>query len=276
MKKILGIIISQRKLGNSEILVKEIMSSITEECHCELIRLTDLKIEPCKACYACLNLDNGCALKDDFNFVINKINEADALIVGVPVYLLGPHGYYKMLTDRLVAGFKYHPFTAGKPCIVVVPYGVRRWEGYTKAASLVMPHLLQMKIVDYWPVYATLPGESLLNLRNLEYARQLGQRLFNSPAFTPGVRECPYCGSDLFRLLPDNKIECPMCGIEGYLALDAPPTFPPKQECRLAAHNILEHFDGWVRDMKKRFHEEKSKLKEVQKGYGDFDWWIKP
>jgi multimeric flavodoxin WrbA len=276
MKKILGLIISHRKLGNSELLVKEIMRNIPHDCRYELIRLTDMKIDSCIACYKCLEFDNGCVKKDDFNFVMNRIKKADALIIGVPVYLLGPHGYYKMLCDRLVSCFKYHPFTAGKPCIVVVPFGVQRWEGYTKTASLVMPHLLQMKIVDYWPVLATLPGESLMNTANLEYAQDLGRSLFTNEPYVPGPRECPYCGSDLFRLLPDNKIECPLCGIEGYLKIDSMPSFPPNQECRLAANNILEHFDGWVRDMKKKFHEEKDELKGIQKGYKDFDWWVKP
>jgi len=276
MKKVLGLIISQRKLGNSELLVKEIMRSIPFDCNYELIRLTDMNIQSCTACYACLNSDNGCALKDDFNFVMNKINQSDALIIGVPVYLLGPQGCYKVFSDRLVAGFKYAPFTAGKPCIVVVPYGVKGWEGYTKAASLVMPRLLQMKIIDFWPVYATLPGESLMDPANIAYANNLAKRLFKEEAYTPGKRECPYCGSDLFRLHEGDKIECPLCGVEGKLQDDNLPCFPLTNASRFTRDNILEHFDGWVRDMKKKFHKEKAILKEIQKAYRDMDWWIKP
>lgn len=276
MNKVLGLVVSNRKLGNSELLVKEIMLNIPEDCQFELIRLPDMKIESCIACYKCLEYDNGCVKRDDFNFVMEKIKQADALIIGVPVYLLGPQGCYKMLCDRLVAGFKYHPYTAGKPCIIVVPYGTRRWEGYTKAALLVMPNLLQMKIVEYWPVFATLPGESFMNEANREYARNLGQRVFQSGPFVPGPWECPYCGSDLFRLLPGNKIECPMCGIAGDLQSSREPIFAPGQECRLSEHQILEHFDGWVREMKTKFFEEKDQLKTVQKGYKEFDWWIKP
>jgi multimeric flavodoxin WrbA len=276
MKKVLGLVISHRKLGNSEILVKEIISNIPQECQPELIRLTDMKIEPCKACYQCLQPDKDCPIKDDFNFIMNKINHADALIIGVPIYLLGPHGYYKMLSDRMVSAFKFAAFTAGKPCILVVPYGVNRWEGYTRAAALIMPRLLQMKIIDYWQVKATLPGESLLDPANLEYARHLGKNLFDSEAYVPGIRECPYCGSDLFRLRPDNKIECPICMVEGILQADNIPYFSPTDNYRFSATNIVEHFDGWVRNMKKKFHAEKDQLKEVQKVYRDKDWWIKP
>jgi len=91
MKKILGMVISPRKLGNSEILVKEIMSSIPEKCELQLIRLTDMKIDYCRACYHCLQPDVECPIDDDFNFVMKKIMEASALVIGVPVYLLGLH-----------------------------------------------------------------------------------------------------------------------------------------------------------------------------------------
>ncbi len=267
---------SHRKLGNSEILVKEIISNIPQDCQPELIRLTDMKIEPCKACYQCLQPDKDCPIKDDFNFILNKINQADALIIGVPIYLLGPHGYYKMLSDRMVSAFKFAAYTAGKPCILVVPYGVKGWEGYTRAAALIMPRLLQMKIIDYWQVEATLPGESLMDSANLEYAGHLGKKLFDSEAYVPGIRECPCCGSDLFRLHADNKIECPICMAEGIIQADNIPCFSQADNYRFSANNIVQHFDGWVRNMKNKFHDEKDQLKEVQELYRDKDWWIKP
>lgn len=73
MKKVLGLVVSNRKLGNSEILVKEIMNNIPEECSRELIRLTDLEIKPCQACYRCLQPEKACLVQDDFNFVIKKL-----------------------------------------------------------------------------------------------------------------------------------------------------------------------------------------------------------
>lgn len=276
MKKILGLVISQRKLGNSEILVKEIMNNIPADYQPELIRLTDLKIQPCNACYKCLQPNQQCTIKDDFNFIFEKIKQADAIIIAVPVYLLGPHGYYKMLSDRMVSAFKFVAFTAGKPCILVVPYGSQGWEGYTKSAALVMPKLLQMKVIDFWQIRATLPGESLRDPANLEYARRLGQTIFDRETYIPGIRECPYCGSDLFRLLPGNKIECPICSVTGSLQADNIPSFATFDNFRFSATNIAEHFDGWVKDMKKKFQVEKGHLKEVQKMYRDKDWWIKP
>ena len=214
MKKVLGLVVSNRKLGNSEILVKEIINNIPEECNRELIRLTDLEIKPCKACYRCLQPNNACPVRDDFNFVIEKIREADALIIGVPVYFLGPHGYYKMLTDRLLGSQNYSQDTQGKPCIIVMPYGSEGWEGYSKIACMVMPKLLRMKLVDCWQIHASLPGESLLNPENISYARALGRELLNGRKYHDESKECTICGSDLFRLINENQVECPICGLK--------------------------------------------------------------
>ncbi len=276
MKKVLGLVVSNRKLGNSELLLKEIMSSIPEECNRELIRLTDLEIKPCKACYRCLQPHNACPVKDDFNFVIEKIREADALIIGVPVYFLGPHGYYKMLSDRLVGVQSYAKDTEGKPCVIVMPYGTKGWEGYSKAASIVMPKLLRMKLVDCWQIHATLPGESLLNLENISYAKALGRELFNGRKYHARSRECPICGSDLFRLLDENQLECPICGARGILKNNCYPDFTDSDYNRFSEQKMKEHFEGWLWEMIDRFSAEKYYLKELQKGYRDQSLWIKP
>jgi len=276
MKKVLGIVISHRKLGNSELLVKEILNGIPEIYERELIRLTDLKIEPCRACYRCLQPDNDCPVKDDFNFVMDRIKRADAVIIGVPVYILGPHGYYKMLTDRLVGMGNHVKQTQGKPCAIVIPYGTKGWEGYSKAAATIMPRLLQMKIVDCWQVHSTLPGESMLDSGNRKYARQLGQELFSGRIYQPGERDCPFCGSDLFRLRAGGKVECPICGAKGSLDFDNIPNFSGNSHFRFSDKEVAEHFGLWLNQMKQRFWAEKVSLLEVQKEYRDIDWWIKP
>lgn len=52
--KILGLIGSYRKLGNTEVLVKEaLMEAQRHGAEVDMLRLTDLRIEPCKGCMAC-------------------------------------------------------------------------------------------------------------------------------------------------------------------------------------------------------------------------------
>lgn len=276
MKKVLGLVVSERKLGNTELLLKEIMGSVPEPCRRELIRLTELKIEPCRACYRCLQPDLRCRQEDDFNFVMDRILEADALLIGVPVYLLGPHSYYKLLTDRLLGSHNYSRHTRGKPCAVIIPYGLPGWEGYARSASLVFPRLLDLKIVDCWQVPAALPAEGLLSQKNRDYARELGRSLFERPEYAKGPRECPLCGSDLFRLLPGGGIECPICAARGVLGAGSQVDFSQADHCRFSEKAMTEHFDGWLKEMKAKFLAEKDRLKEVQQPYKELDWWVKP
>ncbi|MEQ8201927.1 MAG: NAD(P)H-dependent oxidoreductase [Syntrophomonadaceae bacterium] len=276
MKKVLGLVVSNRKLGNSEILVKEIMRNIPGDCQRQLIRVTDLKLEACKACYHCLQPDAGCKAHDDFNFIMDSIKKADAVIIGVPVYILGPHGYFKLLQDRLVGAYNYTKFTAGKPCVIVVPFGTIGWTGYSKAAVNIFPRTLEMKLIDTWMVHATLPAESLLDEKNLAYARDLGQRVFGGEEYRPGRRECPQCGSDIFRLLDGNRVECPICDAVGVLGEDSIPDFSACTHNRFSHHEIEEHFHEYLAQMRARFKAEKDILKGLQKEYKEMDWWIKP
>ena len=47
------------------------------------------------------------------------------MIIGVPVYLLGPHGSYKMLCDRFVGAEHMSKYSEGKPCVIVMQYGTK-------------------------------------------------------------------------------------------------------------------------------------------------------
>ena len=95
-----------RKMQNTEILVKEAMMA-AEEYGAEvgMIRLLDLDIKPCKGCTLCARslMQGGpgkCTIKDDLHFVEEQLMACDALILGAPVYVLGPPGLLKVICDR--------------------------------------------------------------------------------------------------------------------------------------------------------------------------------
>lgn len=274
MKTVLGLVISARRLGNSELLVKEIMDSVPEPCSRQLIRLTELRIEPCQACYRCLQPGSSCKINDDFNFLISKIMECDALVIGLPVYFLGPHASYKMLADRLLGAGHYAEHTRGKPCVLVIPYGIPGWEGYARVAAVTLPGLLQMRVVDIWQVHAALPGEALLMPENQARARSLGSKLFSGQLYSPARWECPRCGGDLFRLLEGGGIQCPACGAQGTWQTDGEVGFASEGYYRFSREQMEEHFGSWLVEMKDKFRREKERLKRVQEAYRDQNWWV--
>lgn len=107
MKKILGIIGSPRKLGNSEIMIKEISRHITLPHQLNLVRLSDFNILPCRGCYQCLFKEERCILDDELPTVLNAIIEADALIVATPTYFLSANSSLKRLMDRGLAFYAH-------------------------------------------------------------------------------------------------------------------------------------------------------------------------
>jgi len=276
MGKLLGLVVSQRRLGNSEILVKEIMSRVPGEWERELIRLPGLDIRPCRACYSCLAQEGGCRIDDDFNFVLERVLGADALIVGVPVYILGPHGSLKMFTDRLLGAGRYVERTRGKSCAVIMPYGVDGWLGYARTAALVLPRLLQMRLVDFWAVHAALPAEALLNRDNLDRAGAVAERLAGAGGEIRQSGECVNCGSDLFRLLPGGRVECPLCGARAVLGADGLPSFDGGDPGRFEPRRMREHFLGWLVAMKEKYRAEREGLHRAGAPYRGMDWWIAP
>ncbi|GAH02468.1 unnamed protein product, partial [marine sediment metagenome] len=73
--KILGIVCSPRRGGNTETLVSEVLSGArTEGAETELISLVDMKMEFCDGCHECE--DKGeCHIQDDMQTIYKKLDE---------------------------------------------------------------------------------------------------------------------------------------------------------------------------------------------------------
>jgi len=106
MTKVLAINGSPRKDGNTSILIRQILKELeTEGIETETIQLGGKKIHGCTSCMKCFeNRDRKCVIDDDLvNSCIQKMIEADGIILGSPVYFLDVTSEMKALIDR--AGF---------------------------------------------------------------------------------------------------------------------------------------------------------------------------
>ena len=106
-KKIVIINGSPRKNQNTATLLKEAQrgaESIGAEV--EYVDLVSLNFKGCMSCFACKrtgNTCNGlCAWKDDLRPVLESIHQADALIIGSPIYWSYPTGMFRNLIERLL------------------------------------------------------------------------------------------------------------------------------------------------------------------------------
>lgn len=80
---------SPRKEGNTEILLNKARERLVNRgVPSEVVLLAEHTVKPCIACEGCKKLMDGtCSIKDDdFHSIFEKMREADAIIVGSPVY----------------------------------------------------------------------------------------------------------------------------------------------------------------------------------------------
>ena len=98
--KVVGIVGSPRKKGNTEIIVTHTLKAIAEEgLDTELIRLAGLDIRPCNACMLCQKQEL-CSIEDDMFPVYLKMKESDGIILGSPVYFHSATALMKALIER--------------------------------------------------------------------------------------------------------------------------------------------------------------------------------
>lgn len=68
----------------------------------EKIRVAEKKISCCSGCYACKSTGI-CAIKDDMADILQKIIDADVLVLASPVYFYSIDAQLKAVIDRTVA-----------------------------------------------------------------------------------------------------------------------------------------------------------------------------
>lgn len=104
MKKVLILSGSPRKNGNSDILCDEFMRGAKEAGHdVEKIRVAEKKIGYCLGCYYCQKSGGVCAVKDDMAEVLQKMIDADVIVLSSPVYFYSIAAQLKAAIDRTVA-----------------------------------------------------------------------------------------------------------------------------------------------------------------------------
>src|SRR5512135_446824 len=79
---------SPRKEGNTFQSIGIVLHELQKEgIETETIQLGGSNIRGCRACFKCFeNKDRRCIQKDDLNSFVEKMTEADGIIIGSPTY----------------------------------------------------------------------------------------------------------------------------------------------------------------------------------------------
>ncbi len=119
--EVLGLVGSPRKGGNTDILVDAILDGARGKGHrVGKVYLHDFEIGPCIDCRGCKRGEQVCVVEDGMQEIYGRLDAAEVIVFGTPVYWCGPSGTMKQTFDRL------RPYYAserlkGKKAILAVP-----------------------------------------------------------------------------------------------------------------------------------------------------------
>jgi multimeric flavodoxin WrbA len=266
--KILGIS-GGTKNGNNDAMCKEALMGAKEAgAEVEFIRLMDLDIKHCTGCTACVGAlfsgkGNMCVLKDDFDWLLNKMMDADGIIFALPIFEKGVPGIFQTITDRFgprmdrgnnVIATKNAQENGGKvpdPRVLkdkVVSYmGIGGSDWTTKfQCSAAMQALTPMWKVINNEVFPWSSG-IIVDDERVARVHKIGANIANAAkdiekAYYQGEEGvCPHCHSRNFYL--DNSSThaiCELCGIEGDIKIvDGKVKFEFPEEQLGHAHDTL-------------------------------------
>jgi len=279
VKDLLGIVCSPRKFGNSELFIKELYRHLSGDWNLRLMRLPELDIRPCKACYACLFGEMRCRQDDDFPMALQALVECDAYVVAAPTYLLGPNASLKRFLDRGLAFYAHLDRLWGKPAVGVAIAGVEGLEGYTKLAVESFIRLTFGELRGAEAVYGALPGEIFLEGDGMAVAQRLARAIEEKrEEVDPTIPHCPLCGGDTFRFLSGGRLKCMLCSSSGHYECSERGlevhTLPGEHPLFLSYQDVERHA-RWLQGMKEKFLERRKELKAITQRYTQTGIWIR-
>ena len=191
-KKVLLVNGSPRADGNTFCALQEIEAQLKKHgIETEIYQIGNKPVRMCINCGGCRrNGGKGCVFNDDpCNEIAQKMGEADALIVGSPVYYGQPNGGILAVMQRLF--FSAGRLVQNKPAAAVA---VCRRGGATATLQTMnmMFEMMNMPVVtsQYWNIaYGAGKGEAKLDKEGMQTMRTLGnnmawllQRIGDAPA----------------------------------------------------------------------------------------------
>jgi multimeric flavodoxin WrbA len=174
---------SPRKEGNTSLLIREVFKELEKfDIETELIQIGNKVVHPCTACGKCREmLDRRCHIKNDLlNECIQKMIEADGILIGSPVYFADITPETKALMD--IAGY----VTRGNGQLLARKVGagvvaLRRGGELHALNSMNNFFLINQMIIpgsSYWNLaYGKEPGDVLNDTEGIQTMRKLGENM---------------------------------------------------------------------------------------------------
>nr|WP_320134053.1 flavodoxin family protein [uncultured Holophaga sp.] len=113
--------------------------------------LFKMKFMACQSCFACREKDD-CIINDELHDALQKVKDADAIVIGSPIYMMQMTGPVKNLYDRLfpLTDVHYQPRFGEKKIATVYSQGMEdphMFDSYFEYTAAMFP-ALGFKLVD--------------------------------------------------------------------------------------------------------------------------------
>ena len=168
---------SPRKNGNTSIALNEVKGVLEQEgIEVEIIQVGNMDISGCKGCLYCK--DNAKCVKDDIvNGIAKKLEEADGLVVGSPVYYASANSTLTAAMDRL-----FYSNHFDKTMKVGASIAVARRGGCSSTFDQLNKYFtisgMPIASSQYWnSVHGRLPGEAHEDAEGLQTMRTLARNM---------------------------------------------------------------------------------------------------
>lgn len=181
--KIIAILGSPRKNGNSATIARRVLSTAQElGAETEEFMLNKMSFKGCQACMGCKKTGH-CVVQDDLIPVLDAFRTADAIVLASPVYWFDVSGQFKCFFDRLYSFSNLDGSTnlpTGKKAVMILTQadgpefytdiytryseGLVKWLGFEQST--------QIRCAN-----ADAAGEALNRPEILSQAEEIGRRL---------------------------------------------------------------------------------------------------
>ncbi|HCO62167.1 MAG TPA: FMN reductase [Clostridiales bacterium] len=251
--KILGLSAGTLNGANDTMCKEALMGAQAAGAEIEFVNVHQLNIQHCTGCKACVaslfsGRGNGCVIRDDLQWLIDKMFDADGIIWAAPIFEKCAPGIFHTIMDRfgprmdrgnLMIATKIAEEHGGKPIDpkylkekVVTFMGIGGSDWATRIQCDFATHALTPKwtVIDNqcfpWSLSIVMNDEALAKANQMGKDIAAAAKKIEDGTFVPahGVFNedykgpagvCPYCHSNNFFLKEDGTAICCLCGIEG-------------------------------------------------------------
>lgn len=266
--KILGISAGTKNGSNDAVCKEALMGAKEMGADIEFIRVLDLEIKHCTGCIGCVmslmsGKGNMCVLKDDFDWLLDKMLDADGIVMAAPIFEKGTAGIIRTLTDRFgprmdrgnnIISTKIAEATGGRApdprilkdkVISFIGVGGSDWGTRVECDHGMLALTPMWKVIDNEKFEWS--KKIIIEDKKLAVAHQIGKNIVEAAEDIENAEYkgkegvCPHCHSNNFYLNKDSsKAICCLCGIEGDIVIkDAKTCFVFPEEQLEHAHDTL-------------------------------------